>query len=268
MLISISLFLLLVRIVYPYFLEESFVDIRYLPPLPEESSAFTDKQDSSKSEPFVFDPNSVNLGQLLRLGFSEKSANALIRFRNKGFVFRQKSDLKKVFGVSENLYQRLEAYILITPKKQPSARNEQTPAWKEEKQEPSPATHIELNAADSTVLLTAKGIGPVYARRILKYRALLGGFQQVEQLKEVYGFNEELFQKVKDQFYTDPGLVKRLHINTDDFKTINKHPYLSYEATGAIFNLRRKKKLQSEDLKALLNDEVLFQKLLPYLQFD
>lgn len=43
-------------------------------------------------------------------------------------------------------------------------------------------TQVELNQADSLTLQKVPGIGPVFSRRIIKYRDLLGGFYAVHQL--------------------------------------------------------------------------------------
>ena len=46
---------------------------------------------------------------------------------------------------------------------------------------------VELNSADTTILQKIPGIGSSFSKRIVKYRALLGGFYTVEQLAVVYG---------------------------------------------------------------------------------
>lgn len=51
---------------------------------------------------------------------------------------------------------------------------------------------IDLNSADTLLLTRVPGIGAAFARRIYKYRELLGGYYVVEQLQEVYGMDREL----------------------------------------------------------------------------
>ena len=48
---------------------------------------------------------------------------------------------------------------------------------------------IDINTADSTAWVALNGIGPGFAKRIITYREKLGGFYQVDQLKEVYGLD-------------------------------------------------------------------------------
>ena len=278
-LICISLALLLIRLVYPSFIKPDPIVLLNLP-LAERKldsnyqASWSYKKSNSWPEAkgktlFVFDPNTVRLDQLLALGFTEKTAQIFLKFRNKGFVFKQKKDLQKVFGVSPSLYATLESYILIgklpdaQQRSSEGSQKQVVPASHKQAQ-----LHVELNSADSLSLIGLNGIGAVYAKRILKYRELLGGFVSVTQLKEVYGFSEEMYQKVSPQVSVDAGKIQKLNLNKDDFKKINKHPYLSYELTKSIFDWRKKTSINSTNLKDLLNDLALYQKLLPYLVFD
>lgn len=126
---------------------------------------------------------------------------------------------------------------------------------------------IELNTADSLALLTLDGIGPSFAGRIIKYRKLLGGFVKKEQLLEVYGFNQEKYDLIK-AYVTVNGNVTKINLNTCTFKELNKHPYVEYDLTKAIFNLKKKlgKFTGVDEIKQidLVNAE-LYNKLAPYL---
>lgn len=268
-LIVISALLLLIRLVYPYFLGEEPLLIENLPALPKAPEPAKNLA-SAPSEVFAFDPNKVSYQQLLSLGFPEKTAKTLLRFRQKGFVFRNKSDLQKVYGVPPDLYKRLQKYILIEASGDPqdSSIQKKRPDKKPASSQPQQIRKIELNSADSTALLEIKGIGPVFAKRILKYRELLGGFYELEQLKEVYGMNDEAFQRIHSQVSVDSRLLRQIQLNSADFKSINRHPYLSYESSLALVKLRRKKQLKEEDLQTILNDLSLYHKLLPYIRFD
>jgi len=213
---------------------------------------------------FVFDPNTVTKEQLIGLGLKKKTANTFINYRNKGAHFNKKEDLKKVYGISDELYSRLEAYILIGNSKDPEKiYSQQEPKSKKQ------IKVVELNSTDSIGLLPLPGIGPGFAKRILKYRNLLGGYYSTEQLKEVYGFSDSLFLAVKDYIKVDPSLITKIDINTDDFKKLNAHPYLSYEDTKTIFNYRRKNGpiTKMEHLRICIPDEGQLKKLTPYLGF-
>lgn len=221
-------------------------------------------QSDCKEALFVFDPNTVGKEQLILLGFKEKTAATFIKYRSKGAKFKNKEDIKKVYGVSDVLYRRLAPYIVIEAKveaKTQETKAENTKTKKEIKV-------IELNSADSTALLPLPGIGGGYARRIIKYRSLLGGFYSKEQLKEVYGFNDSLYTAIEPYVTVNTKLVNKINLNTENFKELNAHPYISYEETKTIFTFRRKNgSIKTPDqLKQVLTEETI-KKIEPYLGF-
>lgn len=233
--------------------------------LPETNSTGLVSDSASENNTlFVFNPNTVSKEQLVKLGFTEKTANTFINYRNKGAHFNKKEDVKKVYGVSEELYTQIENFILIDSDTRSSKTfSQQEPTSKKQ------IKVVELNTVDSVGLLPLPGIGPGYAKRILKYRSLLGGFYSTEQLKEVYGFTDSLFQVVKAYVKVDASLVTKIDLNTEDFKKLNAHPYISYEDTKSIFNYRRKNGAitKLEHLRVCIYDEEQLKKIIPYLSF-
>jgi competence protein ComEA len=68
----------------------------------------------------------------------------------------------------------------------------------------SAKTVVEINTADSLSIVYLKGIGPGFTKRIMKYRAMLGGFHSINQLKEVYGMTDSTFTLLSSQIKLDP----------------------------------------------------------------
>lgn len=89
---------------------------------------------------------------------------------------------------------------------------------------------IDLNAADTLLLQRVPSIGPSFARRIVKYRAMLGGYYCVEQLQEVYGMDRERYDKIAP-YMTIRTSVRQLILSVD---SIPRHPYLSYRHKRAL----------------------------------
>ncbi|MCF2682957.1 helix-hairpin-helix domain-containing protein [Faecalicatena contorta] len=58
---------------------------------------------------------------------------------------------------------------------------------------------VNLNTASKEQLMTLSGIGEAKASAIISYREAHGGFQNIEELMQVEGIKEGVFQKVKDQ---------------------------------------------------------------------
>lgn len=103
-------------------------------------------------------------------------------------------------------------------------------------------TVVELNSADTTALKMVPGIGSVFAKRIIKYRDLLGGFYSVEQLGEVYGIDEERYEAMKSWFSVDPSVISHLFVNQLSAKELASHPYVSYKQARIIEKMIRKKR--------------------------
>lgn len=97
---------------------------------------------------------------------------------------------------------------------------------------------IELNAADSIQLQELRGIGPGFAKRIVVYREQLGGYYCTEQLLEVYGFTEKLYNQVKGNVTVDATKIRKLNINKLNISQLKRHPYISYYEARAIYDYR------------------------------
>ena len=132
-------------------------------------------------------------------------------------------------------------------------------------------TVVELNTADTTILKKVPGIGSTFARRIIKYRELLGGFYTVEQLREVYGLDEERYNAMKSWFSADISLICPLEVHKMSFKELCKHPYINYQQAHIIEQLRKQKgKLSGWENLQLLEEftETDKERLTPYLSFE
>lgn len=132
-------------------------------------------------------------------------------------------------------------------------------------------TQVELNQADSLTLQKVPGIGPVFSRRIIKYRDLLGGFYAVHQLAEVYGIDAEKYAALEPWFTVDTTLIRPLAVNQADYRTLIRHPYLNKQQTKILLRLiERKGKLQGWEELRLLDEfppgEI--ERLRYYLSFD
>lgn len=131
-------------------------------------------------------------------------------------------------------------------------------------------TIVELNQADTLTLKKIPGIGSTFARRIVGYRELLGGFYTVEQLAEVYGIDEERYNSLSPWFKVDTTRIRPLRVNQLSYKELLRHPYLNSSQVRQLDRLRRKAPLQSWNDFILLEEfsTVDYQRLRPYLSFE
>lgn len=131
-------------------------------------------------------------------------------------------------------------------------------------------TIIELNTADSAQLTGLNGIGPSFAHRIVVYRNRLGGFIRKEQLKEVFGMDDEKYSTLASQVSVDAYHINKIHINKVDFDGLSHFPYLTFKQMNAIIQFREQhgEYASLDDMRniAILNDEIL-RKIGPYIDF-
>lgn len=126
--------------------------------------------------------------------------------------------------------------------------------------------HIEINGADTTLLMKIPGIGSYYASRIVRYRERLGGFASAQQLEEIDGLPESAIAYIK----IDYQQIRKMNLNKLTLNQLKKHPYLNFYQAKEICDYRRLKgPLHSiEDLKLLKDfppDEI--DRLKPYICF-
>jgi competence ComEA-like helix-hairpin-helix protein len=241
----------------------------------------TYKRDTIAIRLQVFDPNTADSSTLVHLGFKPWQAKNLLKYRAKGGRYRRPEDLKRLYGMTDSMYQTLQPYIQIVRTEVDSlrmdsmgrdslwrdtTRYDSMPKWQHVKKD----TILNLRTADTTELKMIRGVGSYRAKQIVRYRDALGGFVRVEQLREVEGM-ELVADSVMKHFVLDSANVKQLNVNSMGVRQLSRHPYLRFEDAKAIYELRRRKiKLDSiEQLYGLeaLSDETI-KKVAPYLNFD
>lgn len=222
---------------------------------------------TSVPEYFNFNPNTATVSELRKLGLGNRVSKSIINYRSKGGVFRKKEDLKKIYGLSDSDYFKLEPYIVI-----PVNDAIQKPGGIVEQANDRVATSkkmIELNIADSLQLVSLPGIGPVLAARIIKYRDRLGGYVHSDQLLEVYGLKPETYEMVKDGVRVDSSSVKKIVINLVSAADLKKHPYFR-EIAAPLVSYRDQHGRFSSPSDLMEVDVVtpdILTKILPYVEF-
>lgn len=212
---------------------------------------------SAQSNLFPFDPNTISKDQWIALGLSEKQSGAILRFIEKGGRFRKAEDLKRMYVIGQDDYNRLAPYVVIN-----HAENNSTVI------KPTANSFIlEINSADTIALCKLKGIGAGRARMIVRYRESMGGFVKLSQLLEVYSIDSSLFAELLPHLTLDPNLIRPIRINSDSIY----HPYLNQKIAKVVVNYRKQHgPFQSiDDLKQVKAiDAPTLERLAPYLRFE
>lgn len=136
------------------------------------------------------------------------------------------------------------------------------------KRKEAPVEAIDLNVADTTALVLLPGIGSYYAKRIVEYRELLGGYVSVEQLKEINGIQDSVLRWF---VITDTVPVRKININKLSLSKLRNHPYVSFYQAKAITEYRGsegdiKSPAQLSFMEEFSEQDLI--KLEPYLSFE
>lgn len=62
---------------------------------------------------------------------------------------------------------------------------------------------VNINTADAGELMSLSGVGEAKAEAIIRYREEKGGFRSVEEIMNIEGIKEGVFQKIKDKISVD-----------------------------------------------------------------
>ena len=249
--------------------------------LAERSQA--DSVNVRSAELFAFDPNHLPLDQWQRLGLSEKQAQAIHRYEERGGRFRSKADLARMRVIRPELYARWVPFIQL-PDSAPSAsrpwneRKDERTTWQrdtasrymEDREGGSRLPLVEVNTCDTTQLIALPGIGPSFARGIVKYREQLGGYVSLDQLAEVFVLKDkpDAVEKLKTLLVLDTLMVRRIRINTCAVEELATHPYARWKVAKPLIAYRQQhgpfKDVEGIKGCAMITEEV-YRQLAPYL---
>ncbi|MBV6646916.1 MAG: helix-hairpin-helix domain-containing protein [Cyclobacteriaceae bacterium] len=221
-----------------------------------------------ENKTFRFNPNTASQQAFLDLGFKKEVANRIIKYREAGGKFQVRSDLAKIYDINQVRLSELQRYIDLPESKAKSAPRFVIKPSAFPKKEIQP---FEINEATTQELQQVKGIGPTLSKRITKFRDALGGFHSKEQLKEVYGLEEDVLKKLTSIATLDSNLVAQKNINTTELKQLATHPYFDWNVARAIINFRKahgplENLDQIKEIKII--SDSLYQKIYPYISLE
>ena len=132
-------------------------------------------------------------------------------------------------------------------------------------------TPIEINSADTSLLMKIPGIGIVTAKTLINYRNRLGGYVSAQQIDEIDFINDTLKVILKEWFYTDLTKVRKININKTSVSALKNHPYINFYQAKAIIEYKNRgiKPRGIEELAFLdefSSDDIV--RLKPYLSFE
>ncbi len=211
-----------------------------------------------------FDPNKVTYDELLNMGISKYASKNWIKYMDMGGQFRSIEQIKSIYGLTDESFNRIVDYVDIPEFKKPSEKY------------PSKLLNypnqVDVNLAGEQDWKELRGIGDVLSKRIVKFRNSLGGFHSIEQVALVYGIEDSLFQSIKPLLIlSNAQSLEKIKINQISEDSLKKHPFFTWKQAklciayrnqhGAFLDFQAFKNLRFFKAKD-------FNRIKPYLSYE
>ncbi|WP_018674576.1 helix-hairpin-helix domain-containing protein [Riemerella columbina] len=181
-----------------------------------------------------FDPNQLSLEGWQALGFSEKQAQVILKYKNyqlKGQI-KTLEDLQKCFVISDEKFSELKPYIQLNP-----ITSTKEMIKTEVPQAPKVVTDFSKVGINEITYdqLIEFGFSPKAAKSYLGFRKILGGFAKPNQIFDTYHIDKNLAHKLILTCPFDETKVKKYKLATAPEDWLKKHPYFKYYADKIIY---------------------------------
>jgi len=190
------------------------------------SPEILEQKKTIKLFPKKINPNSVSHEEWAELGIPLEVSLRIYKYIRLQNGINKPSDLLAVYGFQEDWLTQLKDSLDFTIEK------------------------VDIQTASEGELKSIKGIGDIYAKRIIKYKKLLGGYISVDQLIEVYGIDSVLLNSIGNNIMCSAKDVLFIDVNTCGYNELKRHPYISDEEAMSIIQVRSGSvKLTVDDVK-------------------
>lgn len=236
----------------------------------------TEKKEINVSK--KFNPDGLSASEWIAMGFSEKQAEAILKYRNYlGGSFVSKEKFRECFIISSENYSKLEPYLLLPAKTPDNFRNSggQYAIKSSIQYHPFDPNTLDLNG------WKALGFSEKQASTIVNYRDrnLRGSFKSLEDIKKCFVISQEKFQElspyiklsaIANTVQKQETDFSKMDLNTITFKQLLEFG-LDEKSAGSIIGFRRKlggfvNKQQIMDTYNI--DKEMVQKLISTCQLD
>jgi competence protein ComEA len=206
-----------------------------------------------------FNPNELSIEEWMQFGLSEKQASIVLKFTKRGI--HSNEELQKIKFIPKKTYDNIKDFTQYPMRENESTKKLPTQGTS------SPAL-VNANEASEEELMKIKGLGPFYARQIIKYQKQLGGFVRKEQILEVWKMTPEIYAQIEAQISCEASKIRKLSINQASAEELQAHPYLNWNQANSIVKMRMQKggfKSIEEIRESVIIDQETFEKVRPYL---
>lgn len=189
-----------------------------------------------------FNPDRFSANDWLKMGFSEKQAEAILKYRNYlGGSFISKEKFKECFIISPENYIKLEPYLLLPAK---------TPESFQNSAKNNTVKKIQYRSFDPNQLdlegWKTFGFSEKQAITIINYRDrnLRGSFKNPEDLQKCFVISAEKFQEMKPYIKFQEKQQEKTDFSKTDLNTITFRQLIEFgldeRSAGSMIGFRKK----------------------------
>ncbi|MEO5500267.1 MAG: helix-hairpin-helix domain-containing protein [Ginsengibacter sp.] len=226
--------------------------------------------------PHPFDPNTISESGWIQMGIRPKTAATIRNYISKGGKFKSPEDLRKIYGLSPEIADKLIPFITIVPNEKDSreiyaSRPYLNQNYPSQNYKTRVINSVNINLADTSEWIALPGIGSKLSQRIIAFRDKLGGFYSIDQVGETFLLPDSTFQKIKPFLIFDNSPLKKININLASLDEMKIHPYLRYNIANVIVQYRNQhgdfKNISDVKKIVIITDEI-YNKVAPYLTLN
>lgn len=214
---------------------------------------------------YPFNPNFISDYKGYTLGMTTLQIDRLHKFRKEGKWINSAEDFKKVTKIPDSLLNKISAYFKfpdwVTNKRENSYSK--LPYAKESKdfennsinQKEKPV-QLDINNALEEDLVKVYGIGPAFAKKILRRRADLGAYVSMAQMQDFKELSPQAISGLNKFFIIGNNpQPNKININSASLKQLTYFPYFNRDIAKAVLTKRSMKgKINSIDELLEIND--------------
>lgn len=195
--------------------------------LPEKEEKTSSTAKTKTIQYNYFDPNNLDLKGWIELGFSEKQAENILKYKNnylKG-SFKNLEDIQKCYMISQEKFEQLKPWIRLKTEEKITEKSNKTS---------TNFSEVDVNSINFNQLKEF-GFDDKQAASILGFRKALGGFIKKEQILETYNVDKNLAQKLISTTNLNEKSISKYSLKDFPESDLKRHPYFKKYAERIIF---------------------------------
>lgn len=238
----------------PYFKFPDWVAEKYGQDVVQTDGSDYEGSKGDKDVIYAFNPNFMNDQMGRKLGMTNEQIGRLKAYRDSGKWINTPADFKMVTGISDDLLNKISPHFKfpdwVVRKYQSGAAQ---PVKKSREPNGPPK---DINTALEEDLTEIYGVGPTSAKKILRRRAALGAFVDMEQMSDFKEFSSKAIAGLQKGFIIGPNPdVTKVNVNKATLEQLARFPYFNDEIAKAIIAYRNSRgKIRKFDDLLKIND--------------